>query len=244
MKTKKNNSAFENQMLRDEIEFRKTVFKTEHEDLRTRFKGLETNAKLDLNFYTTELQKAISQIKQDFESLTQKQIDDLRKSKENELAIRNQEYEYEKQLTEMAVRKAQAEQALELNNAQQLKKNFSQNKKEMEQLNVKYGEMVNKLQRLEVKLVENRDRNFHLMNQKLDEIDLLSEENQVLVDELAGWEQDTRAKQEAEIQTYKSLLESQLKHICSVGKVNTANGYVLMDSEREKAIESNCFFFI
>jgi hypothetical protein len=233
--------------LRDELEFRKALNEIERGDLTN---GYSYDVRtVDVGFYANELQNAIAQIKQDFHNLSQRQLEEYKKSKENELAIRNQEYEYEKRLAEAAIARSIAEQNTEIGNSNELRLSYSRNQAELEQLSIRHNELLSRLKHLENKIEENRDRNFNILNQKQDEIDILREDNTLIATELANWEEETRARLEAEIQTYRSILETQMRLLRGGVNLNytTNNTYVSGYRDyaiRRKIYKNKLIFFI
>jgi hypothetical protein len=222
--------------LRDELEFRKALYEIERGDLRNGYSYDPRN--VDVSFYANELQNAIAQIKQDFYNLSQRQLDDYKQSKENELSIRTQEYEYEKRINESAIARSIAEQNAEMGNINELRLSYNRNQSELEQLSIRHNELLSRLKHLDNRVEENRERNFNILNQKQDEIDMLREDNSLIASELANWEGQTRARLEAEIQTYKSILESQMRLLRGGVNLNyTPSTYV--SGYRDYAIRRN-----
>ena len=221
--------------LRDELEFRKALYEIERGDLRN---GYSYDSRtVDVGFYTNELQNAIAQIKQDFYNLSQRQLDEYKQSKENELAVRSQEYEYEKRIAEAAIARSIAEQNAEMGNTNDLRLSYSRNQAELEQLSVRHNELMSRLKHLENRVEENRERNFNILNQKQDEIDILREDNALIAIELSNWEEQTRARLEAEIQTYKSILETQMRLLRGGVNLNYTTNNTYVSGYRDYAIK-------
>lgn len=77
-------------------------------------------------------------------------------------------------------------------------------------------ENINKEKRLldlEKKLNTLKERNKETINKLVTEIALLNEQNQTKLKELDDWELNTKDKLETEIQTYRSILYSQLRFL-------------------------------
>lgn len=204
---------FELQSVVDEIEFRKALFQEEANDLRTRYNSLgNVIPGVDINdFYKKELHNAIRQIKEDFHTLNQQQLDDYKRNKEFELSAKTREFENERKQAELARSKLLAANDVESQNSVELKNSFTKEKTELEQERARHTQLVNKLGQLEERLKNSREGNFFILEKLQKEIDSLREHNGTYSNELAFWEKVTRLKLEAEIQTYRSILNSQLK---------------------------------
>jgi hypothetical protein len=92
---------------------------------------------------------------------------------------------------------------------------LNENKKELDALTKQHFEMIKKLENLENKLEETRNRNGLIFAKQADEIQALRESNQLYQTELDYWERFTRNKLESEILTYRSILNSQLELMAS-----------------------------
>jgi Ca2+-binding EF-hand superfamily protein len=204
---------FELQSVVDEIEFRKALFQEEANDLRTRYNSLgNVIPGVDINdFYKKELHNAIRQIKEDFHTLNQQQLDDYKRNKEFELAAKTREIENERKQAELVRSKLLAANDVESQNSVELKNNLTKEKTELEQERSRHNQLVNKLGQLEERLKNSREGHFFILEKLQNEIDTLRDQNSTYSNELAFWDKVTRLKLEAEIQTYRSILNSQLK---------------------------------
>lgn len=78
-------------------------------------------------------------------------------------------------------------------------------------MNIQHGELNQRLNYLESALAEIKEKNSYKLDKLKAEIETLREQNQSYFAELEYWERVTRTKLESEIQTYRSILNSQLK---------------------------------
>lgn len=215
---------FELQSVVDEIEFRKALFSEEAADLRTRYNSL-TNVipGVDINdFYKKELLLAVRQIKEDFHLLNEQQLDDYKRNKEKELAARQQDFDNEKKAADLLRSKRSASVDVETQNSAELQRSIKQDKNELDQERARHTQLLNRLAGLEEKLKGTKEGNYFKLEKYQNEIDQLKDQNNTYANELGYWEKVTRLKLEAEIQTYRSILNSQLRLMQSAG--NYGNG--------------------
>jgi len=202
---------FEIQTILDELSFRKAVFNEEITELRTRPEGTILNP-VDLsNFYKNELITAVRQIRQDFNQLSEQQLKDYKEHKENELTIATQVAEYERVVAEKARSKLEASIDVENFTASELQSNLSMTKSEISHLNSRNAELVQRLAGLENGLVEIKLKNREKLDRLQLEIEKLISENDSYANDIEYWDRVTRTKLESEIQTYRSILNCQIK---------------------------------
>lgn len=202
---------FEIHTYSDEVEFRKEVHKEECDDLRRRpLQGPLSTVDLN-NFYKKELINAVSQIRQDFQNLNENQLNDYKKHKEGELAVAVSVAENEKRIAIQAKAKRDSSRDLDGADSLELSASLKVTRTEIEALNNGHISMMNKLASLESKLYELRLKNGTLMDHQQSEIDDLKAQNDEMLNELDYWGRVTRVKLENEIQTYRSILNCQVK---------------------------------
>jgi chromosome segregation ATPase len=203
---------FEIQTLLDELAFRKALFNEEANDLKMRQSGGGVLSAPDLsNFYKNELINAVRQIRQDFHTLSENQIREYKESKEFELAIMREQAEHDKILAEQARSRSEANKDLDVQSSKELRSSLDTSKSEMNQLSAKNNELMVRMHELENRVQELRERNFNELERKQAQIDLLKQQNDSYASELEYFDRVTRTKLESEIQTYRSILNSQLK---------------------------------
>ena len=96
-------------------------------------------------------------------------------------------------------------------NAQDMELSLKESKSEIDQLNNQHKNLLNRLAALENTLYEMRMGNSSHLDKQQAEIDALKEQNDEMLNELEYWGRVTRAKLEHEIQTYRSILNCQVK---------------------------------
>jgi hypothetical protein len=115
---------FEMQTILEDLAFKKAVHEEELSYLKTK---IPTGSKAELNnFYKNELRKAVGEIRQDFHSLNEQQLNDYKQFKENELNVAKFNMEQYKAIVEQ--KSTRLNEDLNNSNAKELEAGFSQNK--------------------------------------------------------------------------------------------------------------------
>jgi chromosome segregation ATPase len=184
---------------------------------------------LDLNnFYKTELEHAIQQIRQDFETLNNQQLREYKIFKENELNMILKQVEHDRALAEQTRSKIEQSAQHELQSMKELQSHYEKNRQELSKLNAHHAELLHKLSHLEEHYDEYRKRSDRLGPLQA-EIEQIKQENELYAHELEYWESVQRVRLDAEIQAYRSLLNSQLKLLqsanSSTSSINTTYNY-------------------
>jgi hypothetical protein len=171
--------------------------------------GLTSN---DLtNFYKNELVTAVRQIRQDFNQMCDQQLADYKEHKENELKYAIQQNEKEKLKEQQLRSQNEANKDLDLQNTHELRTSIDNNKNEIGKLNSDYGHLGIRLNQLEDALRSLKHKNQDSVERKLAEIEKLKDQNGSMENEVDYWDRVTRTKLETEIQTYRSILNSQIR---------------------------------
>ena len=202
---------FEIHTYMDELAFRKEVHKEELEDLRKRVTQGPLST-LDLNnFYKSELISAVKQIRDDFHTLNERQLDDFKKHKEGELAVAVAFSEEEKAFAQQVKTRRETSVERDSQSAKEMEVFIKDSKPEIEILSKRNNDLMNKLAALENNLYEMRLKNGDSLDRQQFEIDKIKQQNDEMINELEYWGRVTRAKLENEIQTYRSILNCQVK---------------------------------
>lgn len=210
-RSKNKQIEFEMQTLNDELAFLKAVFQEELNDMRLKVNASGLTSSDLTNFYKNELVTAIRQIRQDFNTMSDQQLADYKDHKENELKLAIQQNEKER-LKEQELRsKNEANKDLELQSVNELRTTLDGNKKDMNKLNTDFSQLSMRLAQLEDALRLSKNKNQDLIERKLAEIEKLKEQNGTMENEVEYWDRVTRSKLETEIQTYRSILNSQIR---------------------------------
>ena len=198
---------FQIETLKDDIIFRKEVHREELNEFRANGeRSSVSNVQLDF-FYKNELANAVKQIRQDFNTLNEQQLRDYKKHKEEELAsVVSMVKEEQLFANEM---KARRDQSRELESNETLNE-FNANNKEIKLLQTNFAQKMTKLNELEKKFSDLKNKMIHGWDEQQSEIDSLKEQNASLLNEIDYWESYTRSKLENEIQTYRSILNCHL----------------------------------
>lgn len=191
--------------------FRKEVHKEELEDLKKRMTQGPLST-LDLNnFYKSELISAVKQIRDDFHALNERQLDDFRKHKDGELAVAHSLAEEEKAFAQQVKSRRETSVERDSQNSKEMEVFLKDSKPEFEILSKRHNDQMNKLAALENSLYEMRLKNGDQLERQQFEIDKIKNQNEDMINELEYWGRVTRAKLENEIQTYRSILNCQVK---------------------------------
>jgi hypothetical protein len=195
----------------DELAFRKEVHKEELEDLRKRVTQGPLST-LDINnFYKSELISAVKQIRDDFHTLNERQLVDFKKHKEGELAVAFSIAEEEKVFAQQVKTRRETSVERDSQSAKEMEVFIKDSKPEIEILSKRNNDLMNRLAALENNLYEMRLKNGDKLDRQQFEIDKIKQQNDEMINELEYWGRVTRAKLENEIQTYRSILNCQVK---------------------------------
>lgn len=210
-KSKNKGLAFELENLTDEIVFRKAVFLEESSYLRTKFNGTILNKGEVANFYKKELALAIDHIKRDFEELNRQQLREYQEIKERELAYNVKISQEDDMIKKQKMIRLEQTNEIEKQTAVELHSASVQLKDEHLFLNRQYDDLLKRLSNYEHRLEEMRLNKARILEELSKEIILLREQNKSYLKELDYWSSVTRSKLEAEILTFRSLLNSRSK---------------------------------
>ena len=204
---------FEMQTLLDEVNFCKNVFNEEVNDMRVRLGNGTAFDGNDLSsFYKNELAIAVRQIREDFQNLNDSQLREYKKLKDDELNSSIAAIENDKS----HATRTSANKDLEVQGVKELSYRLDESKGDLGSLNRKHNELSQKLSALEVQLRDFRNKTAFDLERKQGEIEALKMQNDQYANELHYWDKVTRTKLESEIQTYRSILNSQIKLLESV----------------------------
>jgi hypothetical protein len=211
-KSKNKQIEFEMQTLLDELEFRKAIFNQEKVEILAKQQNGRVLEGVDLsNFYRNELVTAVRQIREDFHNLSNHQLAQYKELKEAELKFQMHQAQQEKINMENARAKMESKVSLELQSASELRAYSEQFGPTMSALKSENSALAQRLQALENALHEMKSRQRDALERKVYEIEQLRGQNEFYTTELAHWDTVHRTKLETEIQTYRSILNSQIK---------------------------------
>ena len=213
-RTRNKKLEFEMQTLIDEISFSKAVFNEEVSDMRGKLSnGIAFSGGDISNFFKGELAVAVRQIRSDFQVLNEHQLNEYRQLKEVELQSNISLAEHER----IQMAKLSSSSTLELS-AKELAARLEENKADIGPLQKKNYELSHTLNGLEVKIRDIRSKTQMELSRKQAEIEALRLQNEQFASEIEYWDRITRTKLESEIQTYRSILNSQIKLLESLTK--------------------------
>jgi hypothetical protein len=193
---------FEIDTLRDEIAFKIELHKQELDEIKQRaIKDSVMEAQIDV-FFRNELVSAIKQIKQDFFTLNEQQLQDYKKYKEEELDLSFSIADEENET------RSRIDISMDLSN-REFEAELAKNKDELNSLKKIYFDKTNKISSLENSQKNIKDSILQGLDEKNNEIDYLKQKNFNLITDLDYWEKYLRSKLENEIQTYRSILNCQ-----------------------------------
>ena len=211
-KSKNKQIEFEMQTMLDEIEFRKAVFHEEKNEITKRQQNGRVLDGVDLsNFYRNELVSAVRQIREDFHNLSDQQLAQYKELKEAELKFHMHQAQQERIAQENLKSKMESMVSVELQNSSELRaysERFGPHVAELQSVN---NALTLRLSHMEAALRDMKARNQDNLQRKMAETDLIKGENEFYSSELTQWDMFHRTKLETEIQTYRSILNSQLK---------------------------------
>lgn len=200
---------FEIQTLEEELTFAKAVREEELNQLNAQAPEILTGGVDSNAFYRNELNNCVIQIRQDFHELNEKQIRDLREMKESEYLLLKEQAEYEKKLADEL--KAKNEDNLDAKSLDELRRAVEMDKNELGKLRADHSKLLARLEKLQLHMDDSRVRNQSELRIRISDAERLREQNRAIAGELEYWDRVTRTKLESEIQTYRSILNSQLK---------------------------------
>lgn len=210
-RSKNKQIEFEMQTLNDELSFLKAVFQEEISDMRLKVNGGGLTSSDLTNFYKNELVTAIRQIRDDFTAMSDQQLADYKDHKENELKLAVHQNEKERIKEQQLKSQNEANKDLDIQSSNELRTTLEGNKKEMNKLNSDYGNLNMRLSHLEETLRSAKNKHQDSAERRQAEIEKLKEQNGSMENEVDYWDRVTRNKLETEIQTYRSILNSQIR---------------------------------
>ncbi|CAF4072066.1 unnamed protein product, partial [Rotaria sordida] len=200
----------EKQTLEEQIPFLSAIHEQEMNELRNLS---SPNIGIDpTTFYKNELQRAIREIRNDFENLSRSQRSELE--------------EYYKIKTDEIIQQAQQQKQQQNNqlsnqdNVNQLRISINETKKDMLDLQQDYNNYLQQMSQLESKLETLKRENGDLIDTREREIlELRSRLNQLMnaYDEILS----NKSSLEFEINTYRRLLESEEAHVKKIHQTRT-----------------------
>jgi len=205
----------EKQTLEEQIPFLSAIHEQEMNELRNLS---SPNIGIDpTTFYKNELQRAIREIRNDFENLSKSQRSELE--------------EYYRIKTDEIVQQAQKQKQQQNNqlqnqeNSNQIRISINETKKEMFDLQQNYNDHLQQMSQLESKLETLKRENGDLIDGREREIlELRSRLNDLMAayDEIVS----NKSSLEFEINTYRRLLESEEAHVKKVKDVKTSSSSI------------------
>lgn len=192
----------EKQTLEEQIPFLSAIHEQEMNELRNLS---SPNIGIDpTTFYKNELQRAIREIRNDFENLSRSQRAEL----EEYYRIKTEE------IVQQAQKQKQQQNNIVLNqeNSAQLRQSINETKKEMFDLQQAYNNYLQTMSQLESKLESLKRENGDILDAREREIlELRSRLNELMAsyDEIVS----NKSSLEFEINTYRRLLESEEAHV-------------------------------
>lgn len=211
-KSKNKQIEFEMQTLLDEIEFRKAVFQEECAEIRTRQQNGRVLEGVDLsNFYRNELVTAVRQIREDFHNLSDHQLAEYKESMEAKLKYQLHQAHLDKMNAENVKNRLDSKMNLELQTSSELRAYSEQFGGMMAELQSENSRLNSRLTQLQNGLSDLKSRNANYLEAKTSELETLRQQIEFYKQELAAWDSVHRSKLESEIQTYRSILNTQLR---------------------------------
>ena len=218
----------EMQTLLDEISFAKAIFNEEIVHLRNRVSnGIAFSGGDVSSFYKSELAIAIRQIREDFQALNDHQLYEYRQLKETELQSTIAYLESER----MRLSKLNTNQELEFS-VKELGARLEENKADVLMLNARNAELFKRQSDLEARIKDTRARIQIELARKSSEIESIRLQNEQIASEIEHWDKYIRSNLETEIQTYRSILNSQIRLLDKV-----ANSFVVTHQVVEEVIK-------
>lgn len=200
----------EKQTLEEQIPFLSAIHEQEMNELRNLS---SPNIGIDpTTFYKNELQRAIREIRNDFENLSRSQrleLEEYYKIKTDEIIQQAQQQKQQQQ-----------NQLVNQDNSNQLRVSINETKKEMFDLQQDYNNYLQQMSQLESKLETLKRENGDLIDTREREIlELRSRLNQLMnsYDEILS----NKSSLEFEINTYRRLLESEEAHVNKIKETSS-----------------------
>ncbi|CAF3159325.1 unnamed protein product [Rotaria socialis] len=200
----------EKQTLEEQIPFLSAIHEQEMNELRNLS---SPNIGIDpTTFYKNELQRAIREIRNDFENLSRSQrleLEEYYKIKTDEIVQQAQQQKQQQQ-----------NQLVNQDNSNQLRVSINETKKEMFDLQQDYNNYLQQMSQLESKLETLKRENGDLIDTREREIlELRSRLNQLMnsYDEILS----NKSSLEFEINTYRRLLESEEAHVNKIKETSS-----------------------
>ena len=203
-RSKSKELEFEMQTILEDLAFRKAV----HDEEVNYLRGKIPSSKAELNnFYKNELKKAVREIRQDFHSLNEQQLNDYKQFKENELNVAKFNMNQYKAIVEQ--QSTRLNEDLNSSSAKELHAGLNQNNAEIKQLNDESKVLLNRLNNLENQLKERKNLNADTILKLQNEIFKIKEQNSSYEYERNYLSQMIKTKLDFEIQVYRSILNCQ-----------------------------------
>lgn len=211
-KSKNKQVEFEMQTLLDEIEFRKAVFQEEMVEIKSRQQNGRVLEGVDLsNFYRNELVTAVRQIREDFHHLSDQQLAQYKESMEAKLKYQLHQAHLEKINQENAKNRMDSKISVELQNASELRLYTEQFGANMAELQGENSRLTQRLNQMQSHLTDLKSKNANNLEAKTTELEAFRQQIEFYRQELAAWDTIHRSRLESEIQTYRSILNTQLR---------------------------------
>jgi len=202
----------EKQTLEEQIPFLSAIHEQEMNELRNLS---SPNIGIDpTTFYKNELQRAIREIRNDFENLSRSQRSEL----EEYYRIKTDEIVQQAQKQ----KQQQATQLVNQESSNQIRISINETKKEMFDLQQDYNNYLQQMSQLESKLEALKRENGDLIDAREREIlELRSRLNELMAsyDEIVS----NKSSLEFEINTYRRLLESEEAHVKKVNQTSSSS---------------------
>ncbi len=194
---------YNNQTLREHIEFVKQVNEREINEMNQLSEALPFNDQIE--FYKDQLKRVINNIRKDYEQLHMEQtreMEEWMRVKTEELAAKAREKDPVHEL----------EMEIQLENIENLRETFDLNLKEIDMLRKQHEAMSKQLQAVEQHVEVERSRLNETLSAQNDEAQRLNDDLNTLLNDYNAISTN-KASLEYEMQVYKRLLDSQFDRV-------------------------------
>ena len=230
---------YNNQTLREHIEFVKAVNERELAEMGQLAEALPFNDQIE--FYKDQLKRVINNIRKDYEQLHLEQTRELEewmRLKSEELAAKAHEKDALHEL----------EMGIQMENIEQLRGTYDSNAKELDELKRQHELMAKQLESIEKHVEVERSNLNETLNLQNNEIAKLNEDLTLLLNDYNHINAN-KANLEYEMQVYKRLLDSQFERInypdCSQSSQPPAHAskvvQVTTEFKNQTSVTSNAF---
>ncbi len=228
---------YNNQTLREHIEFVKAVNERELAEMGQLAEALPFNDQIE--FYKDQLKRVINNIRKDYEQLHLEQTRELEewmRLKSEELAAKAHEKDALHEI----------EMGIQMENIEQLRGTYDSNAKELDELKRQHELMAKQLESIEKHVEVERSNLNETLNLQNNEIAKLNEDLTLLLNDYNHINAN-KANLEYEMQVYKRLLDSQFERInypdCSQPSQAHASKVVQVTTEfkNQSSVTSNAF---